>query len=323
MKHNHSYRSMDCTTQLTKKLYEPKFSCARTKGEAIVNNVLAPWATDMLSNDVRWNFLYYVDPQAPSLEFVRNRDKIRQYLRELSKATLTKQTQQNYLKSLKRFLLYHTVNTNLRHHDPALYEDCEHFIEFLGSLQKCCSKQVSKEITRKRHSMLTEQHQLTPYDCLAVLRFCQGGLDGSYWEGLHGQKCNPGVDRVQLRGVLPPGSCDPKAPPAARRGGAHDCEYSYALFVCVVSKFHLTFLPFPILINVISLFCAGARVDSPKDRQVRQRDYWCEGAQDRRTASCHVCPVPGGGVCKFIIFPVRICQNLFKCHIVNVLFTGK
>ncbi|KAK0132613.1 hypothetical protein N1851_032481 [Merluccius polli] len=33
MKHNHSYRSMDCTAQLTTKLYEPKFTCARTKGE--------------------------------------------------------------------------------------------------------------------------------------------------------------------------------------------------------------------------------------------------------------------------------------------------
>lgn len=45
-----------------------------------------------------------MDPQAPSLEFVRNRDKITQYLRELSEAKLTKQTQQNYLKSLKRLV---------------------------------------------------------------------------------------------------------------------------------------------------------------------------------------------------------------------------
>ena len=52
MKHNHSCRSMDCTAQLTKKLYEPKFSCARTKGEAIVNNVFAPWATNMVRPDL-------------------------------------------------------------------------------------------------------------------------------------------------------------------------------------------------------------------------------------------------------------------------------
>ena len=33
MQHNHSYRSMDCTAQLTQKLYEPKFTCARTQCE--------------------------------------------------------------------------------------------------------------------------------------------------------------------------------------------------------------------------------------------------------------------------------------------------
>ncbi|KAL7406482.1 hypothetical protein ABVT39_020149 [Epinephelus coioides] len=52
MKHNHSYRSIDCTAQLTKKLHEPKFSCAQTKGEAIVKNVFAPWATNMVTQDL-------------------------------------------------------------------------------------------------------------------------------------------------------------------------------------------------------------------------------------------------------------------------------
>lgn len=52
MKHNHSYHSMDCTAQLTRKLYEPKFSCARTKGDVIVRNVFAPWATTMLRQDL-------------------------------------------------------------------------------------------------------------------------------------------------------------------------------------------------------------------------------------------------------------------------------
>lgn len=52
MRHNHSFRSMDCTAQLTKKLHEPKFSCARTKGQTIVNNVFAPWATTMVTQDL-------------------------------------------------------------------------------------------------------------------------------------------------------------------------------------------------------------------------------------------------------------------------------
>ncbi|XP_034551746.1 uncharacterized protein LOC117821512 [Notolabrus celidotus] len=111
-----------------------------------------------------------MDPRQPSLEFVRGREKIQQYLRELSDAKLTKQTQQNYIKSLKRFLVYHTVNTNLRHEDETLYGDCKHFIDFIWSLQKCLSMQVSKEITKRRHDMLTDNQQLTPHDCLAVLR---------------------------------------------------------------------------------------------------------------------------------------------------------
>jgi hypothetical protein len=43
---------MDCTAQLTRKLYEPKFTCARTKCEAIVSNVLAPWATTLVTQDL-------------------------------------------------------------------------------------------------------------------------------------------------------------------------------------------------------------------------------------------------------------------------------
>uniref|UniRef100_A0AAZ3RET9 Uncharacterized protein n=1 Tax=Oncorhynchus tshawytscha TaxID=74940 RepID=A0AAZ3RET9_ONCTS len=52
MRHSHSYRSMDCTAQLTLKLYEPKFTRARTKCEAIVSNVLAPWATTLVTQDL-------------------------------------------------------------------------------------------------------------------------------------------------------------------------------------------------------------------------------------------------------------------------------
>lgn len=52
MHHCHSYRSTVCTAQLTRKLYEPKFTCARTKCEAIVSNVFAPWATSLVTQDL-------------------------------------------------------------------------------------------------------------------------------------------------------------------------------------------------------------------------------------------------------------------------------
>jgi hypothetical protein len=42
VKHNHSFRSLDCTSKLISALFEKKFSSARTKSEAMVKNVLAP-----------------------------------------------------------------------------------------------------------------------------------------------------------------------------------------------------------------------------------------------------------------------------------------
>lgn len=47
--HNHSFRSMDCTSQVVKKLFNKKFACARTKSEAIVCNVLSPYAFSELN----------------------------------------------------------------------------------------------------------------------------------------------------------------------------------------------------------------------------------------------------------------------------------
>lgn len=69
-----------------------------------------------------------------------------------------------------RFLTYHTTLTNLRLEDEVLYTECRNFIDFIGSLQKVTSKQVSKEITQKRHDMLIDENQLTPHDCWALLQ---------------------------------------------------------------------------------------------------------------------------------------------------------
>jgi hypothetical protein len=50
--HNHSFRSIDCTTSLQKKFADKKFSCARTKCESTVTNVYGPWALEKLKNDL-------------------------------------------------------------------------------------------------------------------------------------------------------------------------------------------------------------------------------------------------------------------------------
>jgi len=49
---NHSFRSNDCASKLIQSCFEPKFTCARTKSEAIVVNVLTPTAMKELKDDL-------------------------------------------------------------------------------------------------------------------------------------------------------------------------------------------------------------------------------------------------------------------------------
>ena len=44
IKHNQSFRYMDCTSVLIRNLFASDFRCARTKSEAIVRNVLSPYS---------------------------------------------------------------------------------------------------------------------------------------------------------------------------------------------------------------------------------------------------------------------------------------
>lgn len=56
--HNQSFRSMDCTSKLLKNLYDKKFSSARTKTEAIVTDVIAPYAMEDVQGDL--NYVQFV-----------------------------------------------------------------------------------------------------------------------------------------------------------------------------------------------------------------------------------------------------------------------
>lgn len=50
--HNHSFRSMDCTCKLIKACFDAKFTCSRTKCEAIISDVLVPYANQLLEDDL-------------------------------------------------------------------------------------------------------------------------------------------------------------------------------------------------------------------------------------------------------------------------------
>jgi hypothetical protein len=53
-----SFRSMDCTSKLIHYVFEPKFSCACTKAEIIVLNVLTLFALSELQfNTQKANFI--------------------------------------------------------------------------------------------------------------------------------------------------------------------------------------------------------------------------------------------------------------------------
>jgi hypothetical protein len=52
IKHNHSFRSMDCTSSEIRRPYEEKFSCGRTKCESIAVNVLAPFAMQQIFEEL-------------------------------------------------------------------------------------------------------------------------------------------------------------------------------------------------------------------------------------------------------------------------------
>jgi hypothetical protein len=52
IKHNHSFRSMDCTSPLIR-LQEEKFSCGRTNCESTVVNALAPFAMQQIFEELK------------------------------------------------------------------------------------------------------------------------------------------------------------------------------------------------------------------------------------------------------------------------------
>lgn len=63
VQHNCSFRLMDCTTKILKKVFDPAFSCARTKCEAIIVNVFGNYSIRELKDDIaNLNFVsIYID----------------------------------------------------------------------------------------------------------------------------------------------------------------------------------------------------------------------------------------------------------------------
>ncbi|KAF4094342.1 hypothetical protein AMELA_G00012180 [Ameiurus melas] len=158
--------------------------------------------------------------------------------------------------TFQRFLTYQTIKTNLRHDDKDLHTDCREFIDYLGLLQKSCCKKVSKEITQKRHEILTAEAELTMHDCTAVLRAAKEDFLAISQKMLSEKEVT--TDECLDYMYIHTGHTE--APPTTRRGVAHDCS----------------------------------RVAEQEENYNGINSSGCQGAQDECSTSSHVCPIPGG-----------------------------
>ncbi|XP_070965358.1 uncharacterized protein [Oncorhynchus clarkii lewisi] len=109
-------------------------------------------------------FLFYMDSNKPSLDFLNNLEKSRSFFTKLADIGQKKQTIANYMKNLKRFIRYVITIT-----DRAVFEQCKHFLLCLNELQKSMSKQVSREITGKGYIQMVSVAK-TPKECWELLR---------------------------------------------------------------------------------------------------------------------------------------------------------
>ncbi|XP_069042328.1 uncharacterized protein [Lepisosteus oculatus] len=114
-------------------------------------------------------FLFFMDPSKASLMFVKDIPKTRNFFYQLRMTGLSHQTIANYIKNINRFLCYILNATNLRQEDPSLANIIIIFQSILKDIQQKKSKDVSKEVIRKRYRQLQTPGP-SASDCWKVLR---------------------------------------------------------------------------------------------------------------------------------------------------------
>jgi hypothetical protein len=51
--HNHSFRPMDCTTTIMRKLFNDKFTCSQINCRTIITNIIVPFATKQILQELK------------------------------------------------------------------------------------------------------------------------------------------------------------------------------------------------------------------------------------------------------------------------------
>ncbi|XP_069598401.1 uncharacterized protein [Ranitomeya imitator] len=113
-------------------------------------------------------FLYYMNAQHASLDFVKDIEKANTFFNTLRDMKLANQTIFNYLKHVRRFLTYNLKSTNLFEDNATLFNSCKFFIEVTEDIQKRLSKGISREVVGKRYQALMSSTK-TPRECQRVL----------------------------------------------------------------------------------------------------------------------------------------------------------
>ncbi|XP_077137154.1 uncharacterized protein LOC143796622 [Ranitomeya variabilis] len=113
-------------------------------------------------------FLYYMNAQRASLDFVKDIKKANKFFNTLRDMKLANQTIFNYLKHVRRFLTYNLKSTNLFEDNATLFNSCKFFIEVTEDIQKRLSKGISREVVGKRYQALMSSTK-TPRECQKVL----------------------------------------------------------------------------------------------------------------------------------------------------------
>ncbi|XP_071977061.1 uncharacterized protein [Engystomops pustulosus] len=113
-------------------------------------------------------FLFFMNPKAVNLEFVKDVQKANAFFTKLRELNLANQTVFNYLKHVRRFMTYQLRATNLFSEHPRLYKSCEFFKDVTEDIQKRLSKGISKEVVSKRYQALITTTK-SPDDCRRLL----------------------------------------------------------------------------------------------------------------------------------------------------------
>jgi hypothetical protein len=99
--HNHSFKSMDCTTTIVRKLFNDKFSCSQTKCRKIITNV----------NDFLFLLIFYRVPFfLPMSRFFKGKNGMTRFFKE------------NIMGTLVYHYHYHYHHHYHHHHHPGLVQ---------------------------------------------------------------------------------------------------------------------------------------------------------------------------------------------------------